>query len=228
MKKERLTVGAVAFNVANCLVFALFTFICVFPFYYIFINTISANNLASTGKILFLPRGIHFQNYATVFKIRGLARAAYISAARTMLGTTFTLLGSSFLGYALSRREMWGRKLWYRLVVVTLYFNAGLIPWFITMKLLGLLDSFWAYVLPSIVGPFYLILYKTYIEQIPASLEESAQTSQLEMLAGQMDELDAEIVLSAPPGPLGPELDGMERAVEDFWPDDPWADLPEG
>ncbi len=175
MIENRRTAGNVLFNIINYGVFILFTFICIFPFYYIFINTISDNDLAATGKVLFLPVGVHFENYAKVFKIRGLSQAAFISLMRTVLGSLFTLLGSSFLGYALCRQEYWNRKFWYRFIIVTMYFNAGIIPWFINMKNLGLVNNFWAYVLPAFVSPFYLILFKTYIEQIPASLEESAE-----------------------------------------------------
>lgn len=163
-----------AFYIANYLIFTLFTLICVFPFYYIFINTISDNHLVATGKILFLPVGIQFENYRQIFQLRGLANAALISVLRTVLGTIFTLVGSCFLGYTLSKPEMWRRKFWYRFVIVTMYFNAGLIPWYVTMKNLGLTNNFWAYVLPGIVSPFFLILFKTYTESIAASLEESA------------------------------------------------------
>ncbi len=173
--KVRLTVGNVAFSVFNYFILAFFTFVCVFPFYYILINTISDNDLVAKGKVLLLPIGVHFQNYVQVFGIRGLGQSALVSFGRTVIGTLFTLLGSSFLGYALCRREMWRRRFWYRFVVITMYFNAGIIPWFVTMKMLGMVDNFWAYVLPALVIPFYLILFKTYVEQIPASLEESAQ-----------------------------------------------------
>lgn len=169
------SVGNIVFNIINYLVLAAFTLVCIFPFYYILINTISDNDLVSKGKVLFVPLGIHFANYAQVFMIDGLWPAALVSVGRTVIGTLLTLLGSSFLGYTLGRKEMWKRKLWYRFVVVTMYFNAGLIPWFVTMKMLGMVDNFLAYVLPGMVIPFYLILFKTYFEQIPASLEESAQ-----------------------------------------------------
>jgi putative aldouronate transport system permease protein len=173
--KNRINAGNIAFNIVNYSMLALFTLLCIFPFYYIFINTISDNDLVAKGKVLFLPLGVHFQNYQQLFRIDGLGQAALVSLERTVIGTVLTLLGSSFLGYALSRAEMWKRKLWYRFVVITMYFNAGLIPWFVTMKMLGMVDNFLAYVLPGMVIPFYLILYKTYIESIPASLEESAQ-----------------------------------------------------
>lgn len=173
MNKPRA--GDVAFNIFNIAVFLIFTFLCAFPFYYIFINTISNNELSSAGKILFIPIGIHFGNYIEVLKLRGIAQAALISAARTVLGTFLTLMGSSFLGYAFTKQEYWKRKFWYRFVVVAMYFNAGIIPWFVTMKAIGLHNNFLAYILPSMVIPFYVILYKTFVEQMPASLEESVQ-----------------------------------------------------
>ena len=173
MKKRN--VKSVSFNVINTLVFLIITFMCVFPFYYIFINTISNNKLSSSGKILFYPRQIHFNNYAEVLKLRGIGLAALISALRTILGTSLTLLGSSFLGYAFSKSEYWKRKLWYRFVIISMYFSAGLIPWFVTMRAIGMYDNFLAYILPSMISPFYVILFKTYVEQMSPSLEESVQ-----------------------------------------------------
>jgi len=173
MKKRN--VKSVSFNVINTLVFLIITFMCVFPFYYIFINTISNNKLSSSGKILFYPRQIHFNNYAEVLKLRGIGLAALISALRTILGTSLTLLGSSFLGYAFSKPEYWKRKLWYRFVIISMYFSAGLIPWFVTMRAIGMYDNFLAYILPSMISPFYVILFKTYVEQMSPSLEESVQ-----------------------------------------------------
>lgn len=173
MKKRNAK--SVSFNVINTFVFLIITFMCVFPFYYIFINTISNNKLSSSGKILFYPRQIHYDNYAEVLKLRGIGLAALISALRTILGTSLTLLGSSFLGYAFSKSEYWKRKLWYRFVIISMYFSAGLIPWFVTMRAIGLYDNFLAYILPSMISPFYVILFKTYVEQMPPSLEESVQ-----------------------------------------------------
>ena len=69
---------------------------------------------------------------------------------------------------------MWHRKLCYRFMIVTMYFSAGLIPWFTTMQMLGLTNTFWAYIIPGIVSVYNIIMVKTYIESIPAELEESA------------------------------------------------------
>ncbi|TVX95209.1 carbohydrate ABC transporter permease [Cohnella terricola] len=153
----------------------LFTLTCVIPFYYLFINTISDNTLVTKGLIVWLPKGIHFENYIQILKIDGLFNSVVVSVGRTVLGTALTLIGTTFLGYAFSKSEFWKRKFWYRFVLITMYFNAGIIPWYINMKNLGLLNNFLAYIIPAIVAPFSLILFKTYVESIPPSLEESAE-----------------------------------------------------
>lgn len=164
----------IAFNIVNYTVFTLFTFICIFPFYYLFINTISSNELVRLGQIQFYPREIHLENYVQVFKISGIGEAALVSIARTVLGTLWTVGGCALLGYLVTKREMWLRTLWYRLIVITMYFSAGLIPWYMNLRMLGFVDNFWVYVIPGLVSPYNVILVKTFIEGVPPSLEESA------------------------------------------------------
>lgn len=155
--------------------FGLFTFLCFFPFYYVIINTVSDNTMVASGRVLFFPQGFHIENYKQVFQIKGLFSATIISILRTLIGTAFSIIGASVMGYAFSRPEYWKRKFWYRFIIITMYFNAGIIPWFLNMRMLGLLNNFLAYVLPAVCGPFYVILVKTYIESVPESLEEAAE-----------------------------------------------------
>ena len=155
-------------------VYAMFAFVCVYPFYYIFINSISANNLSDQGKVLFYPMEVHMKNYVSVMKIPGLLSAAQVSLARTLVGTVFTVVVAAFLGFMFTRDTMWKRKLWYRFVAGTMYFNAGVIPWYLTMKTIGLTNNFWGYILPMIIQPFYIILCKTFCESVPKELQEAA------------------------------------------------------
>ena len=157
------------------IVYAMFAFVCVYPFYYIFINSISANNLSDQGKVLFYPMEIHLKNYVSVAKIPGLLNAAQVSVARTLVGTVCTVVVAAFLGYMFTRDTMWKRKLWYRLVAGTMYFNAGVIPWYLTMKTIGLTNNFWGYIFPMIIQPFYIILCKTFCESVPKELQEAAE-----------------------------------------------------
>jgi putative aldouronate transport system permease protein len=162
------------FDIVVYLLFGIFTLLCVFPFYYIFINTISANDMVSQGKIMLLPRGIHFKNYVNVIQLRNLPNAVFISLSRTIIGTALSVLCTSFVAYAITRRELLLRKFVYRFFIITMYFNAGLIPWYLNMRMLGLTNNYLAYIV-GVISVFNLILVKTYIESVPESLHESAE-----------------------------------------------------
>ncbi len=174
-KKEHYTLGDIVFYIITYLVFAVLTIACIYPFYFLIINTLTANEISSKMAVLVLPQEIHFDNYVKILKLNGLTDALFVSVARTIIGAALTVFASAFLGYLFTKKEMWGRKFWYRFVIVTMYFNAGLIPWFITMLNLGLRNNFFAYILPAIVAPFNVILVKTYIENTPQALQEAAQ-----------------------------------------------------
>ncbi len=161
-------------DIINYTFFSLFAFVCVYPFYYIFINTISNNKISEKGGVVWIPKGVHLQNYIDAFRIPGLGQAAFISVSRTFIGTALTVLIAVFLGYMFTRETLYRRKLWYRFVVITMYFNAGIIPWYLTMMNLGLTNNFLGYILPTLVSPFYIILTKTYIESTPKEIQEAA------------------------------------------------------
>ncbi|WP_141504231.1 carbohydrate ABC transporter permease [Paenibacillus luteus] len=167
--------GDLLFNALNYTFFAVFMVLCLFPFYYLFINTISSNDLSSRGLVTFYPKVIHFTNYIEVLQVKGLSQAALISVGRTVIGTLLTVIASAFLGFLFTKQKMWGRRFWYRFVIITMYFNAGIIPWYIIMMNLNLTNNFLAYILPFIVSPFYVILVKTFVESIPEVLQESAE-----------------------------------------------------
>ncbi len=162
-------------NVITYIVYAFFAFVCVFPFYYLIINSISANNLSERGKVIFWPLEIHFTNYKNLSTIPGLTDAAIISVLRTVVGTLFTVMIAAFLGYMFTRQTMWKRKFWYRFVAITMYFNAGIIPWYLAMKTIGMTNNFWGYIFPTVVQPFYIILCKTYCEGVPQALQDAAE-----------------------------------------------------
>ncbi len=167
--------GDITISVITYIVYALFAFVCIYPFYYIFINSISANNLSERGKIILYPMEIHFKNYVNVMGIPGLLDAAKISVLRTIVGTALTVIVAAFLGFMFTRETLWKRRFWYRFVAVTMYFNAGVIPWYLTMKTMGLTNNFWGYIFPTIVQPFYIILCKTYCESVPRALQDAAE-----------------------------------------------------
>lgn len=173
-QKTKLTPGSVLFYILNYGFFTIFTISCIFPFYYLFINTISDNDMVRKGQITLIPHGLNIQNYLALLNVSDLGSAFLVSIARTILGTALMVAASALVGYLVTKQEMWHRKFWYRFLIITMYFNAGTIPWYLNMSMLGLTNSFAAYLIPGIVAPYNIILVKTYIESIPGELEESA------------------------------------------------------
>lgn len=173
-RKYRLTPGDVIFYIFDYLIFGVFTLSCIFPFYYIFINTISSRGAVARGEVTLYPIGVNIKNYLDILKANDIFRAFGVTITRTILGTALMVLATGFIGYIVTKQEMWHRKVWYRFMVITMYFNAGIIPWYLNMNMLGLTGHFAAYIIPGIVAPYNIILVKTYIESIPGELEESA------------------------------------------------------
>jgi len=157
------------------LIFGFYSFICVYPFYYIFINTISNNKLSEKGAVIWFPKGVHIKNYLDAFNIPGIGNAAFISLSRTVIVTVLVVIISAFLGYMFTKETMWKRKIWFRFIIITMYFNAGIIPWYLTMMNLHLTNNFLGYVFPALVSPFYILLTKTYLESLPKELQEAAE-----------------------------------------------------
>ncbi len=163
-----------AFNVFNYLLLTVLLIACIYPFYYIFIYSISLPPEAAKG-IYLLPGGFTLTNYARVLALPGIFDATVITVGRTVIGTIVTVACCSMLAFLMSKREMYLRTFLYRVLIITMYFNAGLIPYYLTLKMYHLNQSFLLYILPGAVSAFNVILIKTFIEQLPPSLEESAK-----------------------------------------------------
>ncbi|MCL2351184.1 MAG: carbohydrate ABC transporter permease [Firmicutes bacterium] len=174
-RRKKLYSGSLIFDTVNIVILFAFFVITIYPFYYIFIYSISIPAEANRGNVVFLPAGFTLQNYVQVFRLKGIARATFISAARSVIGTLITLFCCSFAAYLVTKERLRFRKLIYRFLVITMYLEAGLIPWYLTMQLYGFSDNFLLYIIPSAVQAYFVILFKVYFESIPASLEESAE-----------------------------------------------------
>lgn len=173
--KIKRTKGEIVFDVIAYIIAALLIIIFAYPFYYLLINTISSNVMVNLNKVILYPIGLHFENYKNVLKLTRLYDAAIVSVTRTLLGTGTALLFQAYAGYIFTKQEMWHRTLWYRLTVSTMYFSAGMIPVYLNIKNLGLMNNFWVYIVLHLFSAYNMILIKTYMESLPASLEESAE-----------------------------------------------------
>ncbi len=162
-------------NFITYVVYSFFAFVCVYPFYYIAINSISNNDLSQRGKVILYPMEVHFTNYVQVFQLKGLLTAARVSVERTLIGTVLTVVVAAFLGYMFTRKTLWLGPVWRKLVMATMYLTPGIIPQYIIYSNIGLRNNFWVYILPVIIQPFYILLCKTYVESVPMELQEAAE-----------------------------------------------------
>ena len=169
-KKKKLTFA----GVINIIVMGLFTFICVYPMWYIFINSFSSAHAINLGVYL-LPKEFTTEAYSEMMKLPGLTSSIGIAFARTIFGTLLTLACSSFCAYILADRDLPAKKFLYRYFILTMYVNAGFIPYYLTISKIGLKNNFLVYIIPAAVQAYFIILIKTYIESIPGELVESAE-----------------------------------------------------
>lgn len=162
------------YNITATIFFVILTLICIYPFYYLMICTISDQKMVDLNQIVLLPHGINLQNYVEIFHVQNLANSFFISVARTVCTTALSLVCTSYMAYFFTKQNMWGHKFWYRFTVITMYFSAGMIPEYLNNRMLGLNNTFWVYVIPAAISVYNMVLVKTNIEAMSPELEESA------------------------------------------------------
>lgn len=163
------------FDVVNFVVIAVATLLCLAPFVHILAVSLSSAGPILSGKVSLLPVELTFDSYKQVFKDPSMIRSLGFTVLLTVLYTLLCMLMTIAAGYPLSKRKLRGRKLFMTVVVITMFFSGGIIPEYILVRSLNLLDSIWALVLPRLVNPFYLIILITFFNNIPEGLEESAE-----------------------------------------------------
>jgi len=172
---RKRSLGDSIFSITNGIFMLLVMVVTLYPF----LNTIavSFNNGLDTirGGIYLWPREWTLQNYVSVFQNPNLTQAAFVSVARTVVGTVVQLFCTAMLAYVLSRKEYMFNKLVTTLFVMTMYFSGGLIPGYMLIKQVGLLNSFWVYIIPGLIGVFNMIVIRTYIQGLSEGLIESAK-----------------------------------------------------
>lgn len=146
----------------------------LYPFIYIIVYSVSTPSLVG-GRLLLYPRGFQIEAYRMLFTTTAnIAQAALVSTLRSTIGPVLGVLITSMGAYALSRRTLPGNKWMMRYVTITMYFSSGMIPMYILMQRIHLSGTFWVYIIPYLFSVFNMILIKSYIEDMPAELVESA------------------------------------------------------
>ncbi|MDT8298756.1 MAG: carbohydrate ABC transporter permease, partial [Spirochaetaceae bacterium] len=170
LRKRRLN----AFPQINAVIMLIICFVTIYPVWYSVVISFNDGNDALMGGIYWWPRIFSLESYRAMFSHNGIIRAFMISILRTVTGTVTHILFTAMVAYAFLQKRLTGRRLYMTMGVITMFFNGGLIPTFLLIKNLGLIDNLLVYILPTMFNFFHLIIFQAFFKDIPKSLEESA------------------------------------------------------
>ena len=170
------SVGDIVFDTINALFMVFLMVITVYPFLYVIFASFSdPMRIMAHRGMLFAPLGFSLRGYEVVFRNNTIVNAYGVTIWLTIVGTACSMAMTVIFAYVLSRRGM----LWHApltiMVIITMYFGGGMIPTFLIVRSLGLLDTLWALILPGVIGTYNMIIMRTSFQNIPAELEESAR-----------------------------------------------------
>lgn len=154
---------------------ALLAFTTFYPFWNAAVISFNAGSDTALGGITFWPRAFTWENYQVVFEDQRLLNGFYISVLRTVVGTVCSIIVTAVFAYGLSRSELMGKKFYMVVCIITMYFSGGLIPTFLLIRELHLMNTFAVFIVPSLVSVWNMIIFRTFFKELPAGLEESAK-----------------------------------------------------
>lgn len=163
------------YKTVNLLVLLVLVLLCIIPFYYVFMVSLSDPTLVKEGRITLLPQGFSLEAYKSILAQKQFLGAFQVSMARTVVGIIVGLLLQCTLAYALSRSYLKGRKYFILFVVFTILFNAGIIPTYMIVRYTGIMNTFWALIVPDAINPWNVLILVSFFSAIPAAIEESAK-----------------------------------------------------
>ncbi|MDR0139219.1 carbohydrate ABC transporter permease [Metabacillus idriensis] len=163
------------FNVVNIVFMSLFALVIIFPIWDIVVASFSSPDTLRSSKIRIWPEEFSLENYRLVFNDASIWNAFLISILKTVIGVVTHVFFTAMVAYAMSKKDLLGRNIYTALGIGTMFFSGGMIPTYLLMKSLGLLDSFWVYIIPALFSYYDMIIIMNFFREIPSSLEESAK-----------------------------------------------------
>jgi putative aldouronate transport system permease protein len=169
-----MTLGERIFDVANSLIMLIVVAATLYPFLNVLAIAFNQSSDSVRGGITIFPRRFTLDNFKIIFTFSNLSTAFFNSVLRTLVGTLLGLLACSMIAYSLSRRDFRARRFVSVFLAITMYISSGIIPFFLLIRDLHLMNSFLVYILPSIVGAFNVFMIRSFMDNLPVELQESA------------------------------------------------------
>lgn len=163
------------FNIVNITLLSLFTIIIFYPIWNIVVQSFSSLDTLADSGLRIWPKEFTFDSYKLVFQDETIWRAFLISILKTVIGVITHVFFTAMVAYGMSKSNIFGRNIYTALGIGTLFFSGGIIPTYLLIRALGLLDSFWVYIIPSLFSYYDMIIMMNFFREIPTALEESAK-----------------------------------------------------
>jgi putative aldouronate transport system permease protein len=169
------TTSEALFDWVNYILLGLFATVTILPFLYVVAGSFATEAELTEKAFFIIPETFSLSGYEYILSSNAIFRSIIVSIGVTIVGTLVNLAFTTTMAYPLARRELMGRNTILNLIVFSMLFSGGLIPGYLVVKSLGLLDSYWALILPGAISAFNLIVVKNFFQELPAGLEESAK-----------------------------------------------------
>ena len=180
-KKNQLMVGSTgkkakktAYDFISTAALIIFTILCAYPLVYVLAGSFSEGKDYVNGGIWLWPRVWSLENYMVVVTDIRLWKSYALTIGRTILGTVTGVLFTSMIAYSMSRPNLVGKKIYYYVFIVTMFFSGGLIPFFWVILQVGLFDTFWVYIIPGLFSVYNMLVFINFFKTIPEEIHESA------------------------------------------------------
>ena len=178
MRKEnqiKESLGYEIFKVVNTVLMLIICFVTLYPFLYLVAQSFSSEQAIMSGKVGLIPVDFNLETYISVLKKGDFLRSYKNTLIYSVIGTFLSLLFSCCLAYPLSKKEVVGSKVILKLIIFTMYFGGGLIPNYVLMQRLHLINKVAGFIIPSLLSTYYIILMKSFFSECPHELEEAGE-----------------------------------------------------
>jgi len=162
------------FTIVNTSILIMIAIITLYPFYYVLVASVSKIRYVSSGSILWFPKGFNIAAYKSVLRSPLLPETFMNTVFITLVGTSISLVFTIIGAFVLSRRVLPGKGIFTAIIVITMLFDGGLIPFYLTVNSLNLINTRWALIIPFCGSVYNMIVMRNFFMALPTALEESA------------------------------------------------------
>lgn len=163
-----------AFDIALAVIMIAIVLVTIYPVYYILINSVSGSLAVGANKVILFPIDFNMNAYSVILKDKAIVRSFFNSIFYTAAGTAISVALTALCAYPISRKDLYGKKIFVSIIMFTMFFSGGIIPLFLTISDLKMYDTIWAVLFPSAISVYNVIVMRTFFQGIPYELTESA------------------------------------------------------